>query len=813
MYTLCCLFVLLNSCLCLNAFSSETNAVLSGKVLIENKSPLEGAQVILLAQKDSSFVKGTASDNNGNFVFRQIAPGGYFVKVSMLGYKKEFINTVVEDGKSVVLSPVYMEVEAQNLNAIVVIGKRPPIEIMADKTVVNIESYSLSSGNSALSVMQSLPGVIVGNDGSFSLNGKAGTKVLVDGKTYYLGGTELVNYLKSTPASALDKVELITNPSAKYDASGNSGVINIRTKKSKMMGFNMTLNSSFEQGDYGRFNNNVSFNHRNGKINVLGMYGYYTGYDFIDLKVIRKMNSSSIGLNTTFDQNSFRKRTDDNQYFNAGIQYYLSDMTTFEFSANGYSAKRSENGTINSAFYTSAAKNDSTLNSFTNNNEHRNNFSSGLNMLHKFDNKGKEVSVSFDYLHYSLDEDQIHNDSFMGLNSVTTDEYSKGLKNGTINMYSGRADLTYPVSEKLSFETGVKSEFVHIDNASAYQNRVGMNWLPDYGLSYQFLYRENINAAYISTKYSLNQFHLEGGIRLENTNVKGHQLGNQQHNDSLFTKSYTNIFPTVMLSYSLNDINTFSFTYGRRIGRPNYKDLNPFTYIFDAYTYEQGNTALQPQFSDNFDVSYVLKNNYRIGLFYGTTQKAIVKSYIINESENRVYVMPTNMSSYNSYGLRVGVGDLSFVNFLHSSINAGLVRNNYNWDLDAYSNKNRKTTMIFSLNNRISLPKDWAAEVTGFYNGKMVYGQISVSPIWRLSAGIQKKFLKGNATLGIYSNDIFNSYREKGSGIFNGTWASTNEKNDRCVIGISLTYRFKKGYISKEYKKKGESFDTKRINL
>ncbi len=268
-----------------------------------------------------------------------------------------------------------------------------------------------------------------------------------------------------------------------------------------------------------------------------------------------------------------------------------------------------------------------------------------------------------------------------------------------------------------------------------------------------------------------------------------------------------------MLSYSLNNMNTFNFTYGRRIGRPNYKDLNPFTYIFDAYTYEQGNTALQPQFSDNFDLSYIIRNNYRIGLFYGTTQKAIVKSYIINESENRVYVMPTNMSSYNSYGLRVGVGDLSFVNFLHSSINAGLVRNNYNWDLDAFSNKNRKTTIMFSLNNRISLPKDWAAEVTGFYNGKMAYGQISVSPIWRLSAGIQRRFLKGNATLGIYSNDILNSYREKGSGIFNGTWASTNERNDRCVIGVSLTYRFKKGYISKEYKKKGESFDTKRINL
>ncbi|WP_353333343.1 outer membrane beta-barrel protein [Bacteroides sedimenti] len=813
MYKLSCLFLLLNSFLCFNVLSSETNSVLSGKIFVESKSPLEGAQVILLAQKDSSFVKGTASDNNGDFVFRQIAPGRYFVQISMLGYKKEFRNTVVEDGKSVVLSPVYMEVEAQNLKAIVVTAKRPSIEIMADKTVVNIESYTLSSGNSALSVMQSLPGVIVGNDGSFSLNGKAGTKILIDGKTYYLGGTELINYLKSTPASALDKVELITNPSAKYEASGNSGIINIRTKKSKMMGFNMTLNSSFEQGDYGRFNNNVSFNHRNGKINIFGMYGYYTGHDFVDLKVIRKMNSSFSPSYTTFDQNSFRKRADDNQYFKAGIQYYLSDMTTFELSVNGYSAKRSENGTINSAFYKSVLKNDSTLNSFTRNYEHRNNFSSSLNMLHKFNNNGKELSFSLDYLRYSLDEDQMHNDKFAGQNGLIRDKYLKGLNNGIINMYSGMVDVTYPVSEKLSFDAGFKSALVDIDNASAYQNKAETNWAPDYKLSCNFLYRENINAAYISAKYSFKKLRLEAGIRLENTNVKGHKLANRLQNDSLFTQSYINIFPTVMLGYSINSMNSFNFSYGRRINRPNYKDLNPFTYIFDDYTYELGNTALKPQLSDNFNISYILKNNYNFGLFYSTTQNVIVKSYIIDGNKDRVYVMPTNMASYKSYGLRVGVGDISFVNFLHSAINANLVRNNYNWDLNDFCNKNRKTTFMFSMNNSIILPKDWTASISGFYNDKMAYGQMIVSSMWRLSAGIQKKFLNGNATLGIYLNDIFNSYREKGSGTFNGTWASSTDKTDRCLIGISFSYRFKKGYMSKEYKRKSESFDSKRINL
>ena len=192
----------------------------------------------------------------------------------MLGYKKETRNTLVQADKSVFLTPVLMEVEAKNLGAIVITAQKPPVEIMADKTVINLESFVLNSGGNAFTVMQNLPGVVISNNGAVSLNGKSGAKVLIDGKISYLEGTELVNYLKSTPVSSLEKVELVANPSAKYDASGNSGVINIRTRRAKLMGFNLTLNSSYEQGKYGRANNNISFNHRNGKFNVFGMAAF-----------------------------------------------------------------------------------------------------------------------------------------------------------------------------------------------------------------------------------------------------------------------------------------------------------------------------------------------------------------------------------------------------------------------------------------------------------------------------------------------------------------------------------------------------------
>jgi len=808
------LLILISTFLSAQAWCAETNSVVVGKVVIDNKRPLEGAQVVLLAQKDSSFVKATASDKDGNFVFRHVNAGRYFIQISMLGYKKEIRNALVQADKPVLLNPVLLEVEAKNLGNIVVMAQKQAVEILTDKTVINLESFVLNSGGNAFTVMQNLPGVIISNSGTVYLNGKSGARILIDGKVSYLEGAELVNYLKSTPVSSLEKVELIANPSVKYDASGNSGIINIKTKRAKLMGFNMMLNSSYEQGKCGRANNNISFNHRNGKFNVYGMYGYYTGNDFVDLKISREFDRLSAGLNTIFNQNSYRSRNDDNQYYNGGIHYFASPKTTFELSVNGYSAHRAEDGVINSRFYTDISRSDSTLRSSTNNHDKRNNLRSGLSMTHKIDSIGKELSTSIDYLHYFVKEDQLHDDLFARTNgSSSSESLSKGFKKGSIGVFSGQTDLSYPVSDKLSFETGLKTTFVNVDNSSEYNNKVGTEWQPDYGLNCRFLYKENVNAAYASGKISKNQFHLEVGVRIENTNIKGHQLGNEERRDSLFRKSYTNFFPTTLITYSFRNSDMINLTYGRRIDRPNYRDLNPFIYIFDAYTYEQGNTALKPQFSDNIDLSYIIRKNYSISLFYSNIQQAIVKSYMVNENSKRVYVMPTNMASYNSYGLKFNIGRVSFSNFLNSNIYMGMTRNNYKWVENNANISNGCTTFLVNISNRISLPKDWSAELSGFYNGKMAMGQINVAPIWKVSAGIQKRLFKGNATLSIYSNDIFNSCTTKVSGLFNGNLAKVNERNDRCAIGVSFTYRFKKGYQTKDFKKKGDSFDSKRINL
>lgn len=791
----------------------QQSMAISGNVYTRDNLPAEGANIVLLTEKDSVFVTGTAADRKGNFLLKDLNAGYYLIQISLLGYQKELKTVHINRDKTFPLDTVYLKQDMLQLGSVVVVAGKPLIEIQADKTVVNIESSIIHTGGNAFSVMETLPGVYINNNGDVSLNGKRGAKVLIDGKTSYLEGEELVSFLKSTPASSIEKIELVSNPSARYDASGNSGLINIRTKRVKLIGFNMGINTNYMQGKYGKNNNNISLNHRNGKINLFGMYGYYTGHNYVDLHVIREFEEAIPTQNLTYNQDSYRKRKENSHYYNVGIQYFATLHTTFELSANGYKSNQTELGSMNSSFNNYQGIRDSSILSATNNQNRRQNFNASLGMLHKIDSLGKEFNTSFDYLHHAVNNDQFHDDLFSAENGNTSKAESKGLKKGTIDMYSGRADLTLPISERLFFETGVKSIFVDIDNISNYKNNTSEGWRTDYGLSTHFMYKENINAVYASTRISGNPFVLEAGIRLENTNIKGDLPGNNVVADSSFSKSYTSLFPSVSVSYTFKKNNSLNLSYRRRIDRPNYQDMNPFVYIFDTYTYEQGNTALQPQFSDNFDLSYIYKSNYKLSLFYSNTNDVIAKSFTLSENNKRIYVMPKNLTSAHSYGVRASIGNLSPAKFLQSSINVGLTQNEYEWVLAQDAGKRAQTTFMFHLSNRFVLSKGWTAELTGLYNGKMAMGQMNIASFGQISAGIQKKLWNDNATISIFSNDIFHTNRINMNTMIGQSTARTFEKEDHCLVGISFSYRFKKGYESKEFKKKGEAFDSKRINL
>ncbi len=768
---------------------AQQQMTIQGTLLDETGTPLVGANIVIPGTST-----GTSTDLKGAFQL-EIPADTKLLICSFIGY----ISLEVAPEKQMTIT---LQQDAMLMDEVVIEAQKPTLLITAEKTTVYPAMSPTTSSGNAYSVLKNLPGVILNSDGSLFLNGKSGVKILVDGKDSYLSGTDLVNYLISLPASSLNKIDLIHHPSARHDAAGNAGIIDICTLKKPTEGYHINVNTQYEQGKYGRSNHNLALEYHKKKLNMNGLYGYYRGNDYVDLMITRTFPEIATEPKILFDQDSYRKQNHRSHYFNAGLDYYANQQTTVGMSMRGNIAGNAENGTLSSLFYTLASPSDSTISSRTDNRQNSKNITSTLYLQHKMDSLGKEISASTNGLYYAIDETQAHHDLISGPSAASAGTGSHALKNGTIEMVSGRVDLAYPFNSRWRLDAGAKSDLVNIHNQSDYKKMEHDQWINDPQLSTTFFYKENINAIYLSSKLTNESVTAEIGLRVENTNIR----------TDVIDQSYTHLFPNMLISWHSSEQNALTLTYDRRIDRPNYRDLNPFVYVFDSYTYEQGNTELKPQFTDRVNLAYTLRKAYKLGLFYNRTRQAIIKSYNIQPDTKRVIVMPTNLSSFYSWGIQVDAGGVSLTDWFHTNIHTELVHNRYKWTENNVPTENSGLTFQVGVQNRIRLPWGWSGEVSGFYNSRMAYGQIDVMPLYQISGGVQKSFFDGKATLSIFSNDWFHTNRTRVKGIINGGYAATDEFNDHAVIGISFSYRFKKGTDLKKSHNQKE-IDTKRISL
>lgn len=760
-----------------------------GSLIDEHGEPLFGGNIVIPGTSI-----GTSSDMNGEFQL-EIPADTELLVFSYIGYIPR--EAAPEENMTIVL-----QLDTTMMDELVVSVQKPTLLITPEKTTVYPGMSPATSSGNAYSVLKSLPGVILNNDGTLYLNGKSGVKILVDGKDSYFSGADLVNYLIALPAASLNKIDLIHNPSARYEAAGNAGIIDITTSKNSSAGYHININSNFEQGRYNRSNNNIGLGYNNDKWSINGMYGYYKGDDYVDLKIARTFPEDDSTPIIFFDQDSYRKQDNRSHYFNGEIDFYANRQTTLGLSLRGNLGRKTENGRLSSLFYTLVSPADSTISSNTDNRQSRKNINSTLNFRHRLDSIGKEVLVSADGIYYSINETEDHKDLISESSGDAADYRSQQRKRGTIKMISGRVDLAYPFNSRWRMDVGARSDYVDIDSRSDYKKMDGGEWIDDTNRGATFFYKENINAIYMSGQLTEEVLSAEIGMRLENTNI----------NSDAIDRSYTHLFPYLRFSLHLWERTTFTFNYNRRIDRPNYRDLNPFIYVFDSYTYEQGNINLKPQFTDRFSLSYTIGRAYKFGLFYNNTGQAIIKSYNLQPDTKRVIVMPTNFSSFRSLGMEVDAAGVSVADWLHFNFHAEVSDNRYKWLENGVPMENSGVTFQVGAQSRLRLPWGWSAEVIGFYNSRMPFGQIEVKAVYQISAGVQKSFFNGRATLNIFSNDLFHTNRIRARGVISGGYATTDEYSDNVIFGISLSFRLKKGSDMKKNNNKKE-IDTKRISL
>lgn len=790
-FTILLMFVLLTS----TAFA-QTLGKITGEVQESGNKGLNGVSVSLLKAKDSALVKVAVSDKSGRFEFDNIKEGQYLITYTSVGFEKKV--TPVFDlttGGSVQMPTVTLQEAAKGLSGVTVQSRRPLVENKIDKMVVNVDASPTNAGSNALEVLEKSPGISVDRDGNISIKGKQGIIVLIDGKQTYLSGQDLANLLRNMPANQLDQIEIMTQPSAKFDASGNSGILNLRTKKSLTKGFNGTINLSYVQGRYPKSPNSFSFNYRTGKINLFSnlSYSYWSGFN--DQHLTRNIGK------TQFDQQADQKHHGHNYSARVGLDYSIDKKTTVGFLVNGiYNPRRWENNGKTNFIN----RNTNTIDSFstvqTINKDTWQNYGANINFRRLLNTEGREITADFDRIQYDTKSDQTSdNYTYFPNGQLTNNPETPFLLKGNlpaqIIIYSGKVDYVHPLTKESKFEAGVKSSNVTTDNDANYTlfYNPESKWIVDNSRSNRFKYQENINAAYINYSRQIKKWGIQTGLRLENTISKGHQFGNAIEPDSSFKKNYTQLFPTAYVSYALNDNNQFGFSYGRRIERPNYQDMNPFRYLLDQYTYRQGNPNLTPQFTHNIELSHNYRKALNTTLSFTSTTDILNDILRQNEETNVTYQIKENLAKRQTLGLSVSY-NAPITKWWTTSIFLNVNNSHYTGVANKEPLDVTLTSFMGNASQQFRFAKTWSAEVNGFYRtAAQETGMFLIRPMGVVSFGFGKQILKNQGSLKLNVYDPFYIQQAKVIIKHGDIDAVVLNKWDNRRVGINFTYRFSKG--------------------
>jgi iron complex outermembrane receptor protein len=791
----------------LGSFAAQAqtkNGKISGSVIDGSQKTIESATIALLKAKDSSTVKFSVADRRGKFSFEDIPAGNYLVSVTAVGHQKGYSEVFEVSGlqTDIQLKTIELVPQPKAMGGVTVTAKRPFIEQKIDRMVINVESSVTNVGATALEVLEKSPGVTVDKDGNISLKGKQGVTVMMDGRPAYLSGTDLVNYLKGLPASAIDQIEIMTNPSAKYDAAGNSGIINIKSKKNRQAGFNGSATINYQQGRYWRSNNSINLNYKNGKWNLFANGSINKGNGFQRLDILRRFQDPGTkDITAIFEQTSHMRNRNMFDNFKIGADYYLNKRTTLgivtsgfinpgKFTSRNTSYLENKDRVVDSVVYAQSAHDENWKNGSVN-----------LNFRHQFDSSGRELTADLDYVAYRAKSSQ--NFSNTTYDPDWTPRHTEILRGDlpvNVDIYSAKVDYAQTIKKKIKFEAGLKSSYVKTDNDANYFNIIANGETIDYSKTNHFLYKENINAAYINLNRQYKKIGVQLGLRYEQTSYTGKQYGNPDpaHKDSSFKRSYGNLFPTAFVSYNAGKNHQFAFSVGRRIDRPAYQDLNPFLFFLDKYTYQAGNPYMKPQFTNNIELSHTFKNFLTTTLNYNHTVDYMNETFEQEQDANGNKGYATIVRNGN-IGKRDGGG---------ISVNAQLTVTKW-WTSQIYSNYNYNrfrgrlngggeyinvgaSNVLFNVNNQFKFKKGWSGEISGFYRTRGVDGQIIIQPLGQVSAGISKQVLKTKGTLKLNVRDIFYTNKVTGDINFGNTLAHFVNTRDSRVAGLSFTYRFGK---------------------
>jgi len=796
--------LILWTCFLFAALANAQN--FGGKILGTDAKPVVFANVLLLQPSDSALVKGTISDANGNYRFDDVPEGDFLLSGYMMGYKRQYIPVAIKkglfDGPQISLIE-----EMEALQEVVVEAKRPLIEQDNFKTVVNVANSIIATGSTALEVLEKAPGVIVDrqSDG-ISLMGREQVIVQINGKQTYLSMSDVVALLRNMPSDNIDKIELVTNPTAKYDAEGNSGVINIVLQKNNNLGTNGSVSLTGGSGRYPRKNGSLQLNHRTNKFNFFCNASALQNRYFVDFNLLRDQADGE--LRNIVSQNSYIRFLQRGQNGKAGVDYFLNDKTTIGIVWTGFWNNTIEDSPAYTAFRRSH-EGPVYFQQLTNKDlyQQSENHVANLNIQHNFTSHGAVLNVDFDLGYFGR---QFFNNLFTstqiphdeeGLDALLTEMPTQ------IDIKTFKFDYSREVFGKWNMETGYKISNVQSDNNMSLSRGEIENIQFDPELSNHFIYLERINALYVSFSGKLfPETDLQLGVRAEHTYSLGESLNLEQR----VPRDYLNLFPSLFISRKMWTDQTIGFSYGYRIDRPNYQHLNPGRAYLDPYAFGRGNPYLIPQYTHALELKHSFDskiftslganyiNNYFIGILQPVDERSAEYIY-------------TNFGTAQFYNANV-----SFPVTIHENWNlqTNILGTYSRFQFIFFGNPMAAEQFSGKINgiNTFTLGKGWSAEMTGWLSTPALRTFMRTPWLGALDIGIQKS-IGENWKAKLNAQDIFFTNRNVGQGITPDFVQNFDIRWDSRLVMMNLSYSFGNQQLKKiRQRKTGADDELQRAN-
>jgi iron complex outermembrane receptor protein len=790
------------SAICLAAFMHAQNtprAKISVRLVSEQQSPLENATIELLKAKDSGLVKIAITDRSGIAEFENILPGSYLLHASMINYSARYSSSfnLVKDLQ---LSDLMLTARAGELKNVTVVTKKPFIQKLNDRIVVNVENSIVNAGSSAMDVLERSPGVTIDQNDNLSLRGKQGVIIMIDGKPTPIAGADLANYLRGLPSAAIERIDIITNPSAKYDAAGNSGIIDIRMKKDQRLGTNGTVTTGYGQGIYPKANTGFTFNYRNKKINVFGNYNYAYRKGLNHLILDRNFYTND-GVFTGQDlKDNYSIYPFNTHSSRIGADFFPDKKTIIGFVINGNFSHIRRTNDNNSVVINDQHQPYYTFKAYSTNNDHNNNLITNINFKHTFDSTGREITADADYGVYDSHSLSTTATQYFKLDgSQQQPDYKlNGDQGGKLTLKTAKVDYVNPLKKGAKLEAGFKISFVSSDNDVKFFDVSSGAPVNDENKTNHFFYKENNNAAYLNFSREFKKFNLQFGLRGEQTNIDTRQA----NGDIRWDSGYFQLFPSAFFNYKLKEDQTLGISVSRRIDRPGYYQLNPFLFLIDVSTYATGRPGLLPQLTWSYELSYTLKSlNFTLGYSHTKDNQNIAiarfKDVFPNiPSEDNVTVqIPINLSSSDYVGLTVSA-PVKITKWWNMINNGNVYYNHFNGNLGMTTLDNGKPAFDVRTNNTFSIKKGWTAELNGNFSSGGQYGFMVADPQWGIAVGLQKTVLKNKGTIRFNVTDIFWTNLPKAVITYNNYIERWHAFRETRVANLSFTYRFGKNTVA-----------------